>query len=156
MYLDDQFFSKKSDTYIDEHRENYVLIGDNLGDNFIAEKKGTLNHISFCIIDQNLTESNPFYKQNDRIKERLKTNEFDIVIKDDANLDLIPLLIHYCCDSHQDYLQAMDEPARTFYTKVLLYLDSDDQRPFDSYFRQECRVGESVGEIRRKQRGDRE
>lgn len=100
MYFDDEFFNKREGACNIKDRQNLILVGDNLGDNFMAEHQQPDNFISICLIDQNLTESNPYYKQNDRIKERLKTNVYDIVIKDDANLDLIPLLIHYCNNTH--------------------------------------------------------
>lgn len=135
MYFDDQFFNKREETHDLQLRDNLILVGDNLGDNFMAEHSDDINYISFCLIDQNLTESNPYYKQNDRIKERLKTNVYDIVIKDDANLDLVPLLIHYCNFTHEDYLVKMDEPSKHFYSQIIAFLDSDDQLPYDSYFR---------------------
>ena len=51
MYFDSEFFNKREQCKEVPTRKNLLVIGDNIGDNFMADHKDHNNIISICIID---------------------------------------------------------------------------------------------------------
>ena len=109
------------------------MMGDNLNDDYLKDHKDIKNYISFCFIDQNLSESNPQFKQNEKIKEKLKTGAYDIIIKDDANLNLVSLIMHIINGSHFKYINKLHPEPQELYTDILNYILSNNTAPYDSY-----------------------
>ncbi len=106
-------------------------MGDNLNDDYLKDHKNIENYISFCFIDQNLSESNPEFKQNEKIKEKLKSSAYDVVIKDDANLNLILLIINIINGTANQYVSKLGE-SKSFYSHILQYIQSDNIEYYDS------------------------